>query len=549
MTAAAMTAPIASVTVLEDRAAVTRRGCVRVAAGQHRVVIERVSPVLVDKTLTASATGARVLDVRCERYLAPWRDPAADAAEPVAALRAERVRLEAERDAALARRDAAVAEIAAVAELHAAALRDLALAAARGATAPGAGEALAALDGHAAAARERRVVAELAAEEVFAALARLDERIEQAEDEVGEQAARLVIDLVVEAGAEAGAGAEPGAELDAQIDVELAIGYVVPGAAWRPYHRAVLVRSGDAATVEWQTTACVWQATAEDWRDVELVFSLERPSLGVEPPDLTDDEVTARRRPDTIAVEARDHELQTTGLGGDAPAGGEAQVPGIDDGGLGVALTAARATVVADGAPHRVPVGGFTAPARIDRVAIPLRSPWVHVRARLTNTGAAPLLAGPVDLVMSSGYVGRTEIGFIAPGEKLQLGFGPQADVRIHRTETSERDDAGLLGGWNVQTVRIAVRLSNLGSAPREIVVTERVPISEVEQVEVKASAPDAYLLGAGDPPGGEQVAQVTARAIDDRGLVTWSVELPPLGRRAVTLEYRIRSQRGVAGV
>jgi uncharacterized protein (TIGR02231 family) len=311
----------------------------------------------------------------------------------------------------------------------------------------------------------------------------------------------------------------------------------------------VLVRSGEAATVEWQTTACVWQATAEDWRDVELVFSLERPSLGVEPPDLTDDEVTARRRPDTIAVEARDHELQTAGLGGDAPAGGAAQVPGIDDGGLGVALTAARATVVADGAPHRVPVGGFTSPARIDRVAIPLRSPWVHVRARLTNTGDVPLLAGPVDLVMSSGYVGRTEIGFIAAGEKLQLGFGPQADVRIHRTETSERDDAGLLGGWNVQTVRIAVRLSNLGSAPREIVVTERVPISEVEQVEVKASAPDAYLLGAGDQPGGEQVAQVTARAIDDRGLVTWTVELPPLGRRAVTLEYRIRSQRGVAGV
>jgi len=36
---------------------------------------------------------------------------------------------------------------------------------------------------------------------------------------------------------------------------------------------------------------------------------------------------------------------------------------------------------------------------------------------------------------------------------------------------------------------------------------------------------------------------------IDDRGLVSWSVELPPLGRRAVTLEYRVKSQRGVAGV
>ena len=36
---------------------------------------------------------------------------------------------------------------------------------------------------------------------------------------------------------------------------------------------------------------------------------------------------------------------------------------------------------------------------------------------------------------------------------------------------------------------------------------------------------------------------------IDDRGLVSWTVELPPLGRRAVTLEYRVKSQRGVAGI
>ena len=35
------------------------------------------------------------------------------------------------------------------------------------------------------------------------------------------------------------------------------------------------------------------------------------------------------------------------------------------------------------------------------------------------------------------------------------------------------------------------------------------------------------------------------AELIDERGIVTWSVELPPLGRRAVTLEYRVKSQRG----
>jgi len=322
----------------------------------------------------------------------------------------------------------------------------------------------------------------------------------------------------------------------------LTVSYVVPGAAWRPYHRAVLSRQ--EGRVEWQTTACVWQATGEDWTDAALTFSLERPSLGVEPPSLVDDELRTRRRPEQVVVEAREHEQQTTGLGG-----GAAQVPGIDDGGLGLVLTAPRGTVKADGAAHRIPVGSFTTAAQISLVAIPLRSPWVHVRARLINTSATPLLAGPVDLIMSSGYVGRAEIGFVAANEKFYVGFGPEADIRIHRDEARERDDAGLLGGWNVQTVRVAVRLSNLGTQPREVVVTERIPISEVEQVEVHASAPDAYLLGTDDQPGGEEITQVTARALDERGLVTWSVELPALGRRAVTLEYRVRSQRGVAGV
>jgi hypothetical protein len=105
-----------------------------------------------------------------------------------------------------------------------------------------------------------------------------------------------------------------------------------------------------------------------------------------------------------------------------------------------------------------------------------------------------------------------------------------------------------LLGGWNVQTVRVAVRLSNLGMAAREITITERIPVSEVEQVEINVAPSDAYLLGD-DQPGGEEITQVTARALDERGLVTWAVELPPAGRRAVTLEYKVRSQRGVAGV
>lgn len=524
-----MSAPVVAVTVLEDRASITRKGSFAIAAGQHRVMIDRVSPILADKTLTVTATGARVLDARCERYLAPWRDPAAGSVELPAQLRAQREALEAERDAALARAHAARGEVDATAEVNAAALRDLALAAARGTKAEAAAAALAELDAQEADARRRRVEAEQIVHEKQQALDRLDARIARAERESGEEVARLVIDLVAE---------QP-------TDALVTIGYIVPGAAWRPYHRALLDRA--AGRVDWQTTACVWQATGEDWTDAALTFSLERPSLGVEPPDLADDLLRTRRRPDQVTVEAREHEIETTGLGASTP--GSPEVPGIDDGGVGLTLSAPKATIKCDGAPHRVPVGSFSAPAQLELVAIPLRSPWVHLRARLANTGTVPLLAGPVDLIMASGYVGRAEVELVAAGETFDVGFGPEADIRAHRTETRERDDAGLLGGWNVQTIRVAVRLSNLGTTTRKVTVTERVPISEVEQVEIKVAEPNAYLLRKDEQPGGEDIAQITARTLDEHGMVRWEVELPPLGRRAVTLEYRLKSQRGVAGL
>ncbi len=518
-----LAAPVVAVTVLEDRASVTRRGSLTLGTGQQRVIIERVSPVLADKTLTITCSGARVLDARCERYVAPWRDARDPNAKThdIATLRAELTRITAAREVALAQAQTAEAESNALAQLVAATYTDLATSAARGITATGVVAQLAELDAQEAAARKRKLAADREAADLSHQHGRLSGQIARAEREAGEQAARLIIDLVAEA-----AG-----------DATVTATYVVPGAAWRPYHRAQLAR--DTSTLTWETTACIWQATGEDWRDIELTCSLERPSLGVEPPELHDDVLVTRRKPDTVVVETREQEQQDTGLGGTA---GPLQVPGIDDGGLGLRLTAGKVTVRADGTPHRIGVGGFTAPAEVSLIAIPMKSSWVHVRAKATNMGATPLLAGPVDLIMASGYVGRAEIGFVAAGEKLELGFGPESDVRAHRDETRERDDAGLLGGWNVQTIRVAVRLSNLGTQRREVTVTERVPVSEIEQVEIHTAGPEAYKLD-------DDVQHVTARQLDDKGMVSWTVELPPHARRAVTLEYKVKSQRGVAGV
>lgn len=521
-------APIVAVTVLEDRAVVTRRGRAPSARGQLRLVLPEVTPLLVDKSLRVTCEGAEILDVRCVRTSAPWRAELADAARSEAATRrAEVARARRAHEAAMCAADVARGALEAHEELRRAELAALAEAAARGETAEGAAAALDAQDEIARAALRERVSADALVKERARAIMDLEQLALRAAQREGQDAARLELDCV--------------AERDGQVTIE----YMVPAAAWRPYHRAQLAER----QLAWEPGACIWQSTQEDWSDVVLTLSAERPSLGVAPPEVRDDLLDVRSRSSHVEVAAREQEIEQVGArvsdGRSAPV-----VMGVDDGGLGLALRpVGRWSVRSDGRPHRVSLPRVDCDAETSLLAVPLRSPVCHVRARFVHHGDTPILSGPVDLLRSSGFVGRGEIDFLAAGESAELGFGSEPEIRVHREQHEEHEDPSLLSGSSVKTVRVILRLSNLGAQAREVTVCDRVPVSEIEQVSINIAPAGAYVLEDEGRPGEEHVPQITARTIDPNGIVTWIVPLAPRGRAAVTLQYRVKSQRGVSGL
>jgi hypothetical protein len=117
-----------------------------------------------------------------------------------------------------------------------------------------------------------------------------------------------------------------------QTAVELSFEYTVPNALWRPMHSA---RLADGALF-FESRACVWQNTGEDWKDARLAFSTARASLGIEPPLLSDDFLTAQKKQDKLVVQAREVVIQKAkagpGGGGSAPAPSTVELPGVDDG-------------------------------------------------------------------------------------------------------------------------------------------------------------------------------------------------------------------------
>lgn len=516
--------PVTEVTLLEDRALVRRRGPVTVPPGRSRVRVEGVAPVLADKTLTAElrnsdgepAPGMRVRNLEVAR-----RRVTADAERPpdLGRLRAQRRAKEAElvgQQQRIARVEARASSIASIHDLTVAEIaedvswgrEDLAEA----------GRQLDALED------ELRALSDQSCElaEELAILERdlADLRLREA---AGTDPGRhAVADLFVELWSED----------EGERTVELHIDYVVPGAMWRPWHTARL-HDGPAGTdVEIETAGCVWQATGEDWHDVQLVFSTERPSLGVTPPSLATDRLRIRKRGAAVEVQARDQKVHTAGLGAPAPVEAQGELPGIDDGGQPQLLRGrAPTTVPGDGRPHRVPITAFRAPAEVALVCQPEQVAAVMLRTRQVNGGPQPLLAGPVDLVRNHGLAGRTSILYVAPGERFELGWGPDPALRAHREVEVLQPERKTLSSWTRKPRRITIKLSNLAPRPAAIEVKERIAVSEVEKVEV-----EVVSTGRGSSP-------------DRDGFVTWQVPLRGFGRDELTLEWTLVVHDDVVGL
>jgi len=511
-------APVRSVTLLEDRAQVTRQGTVRVKAGQNRIVVHGVAPVLQDVSLRAEILSgkARVADARMRRSL---RIRTADKPEAARVLEEKIESLQRERQQVLEDQASARARFERIQQL-------LLLGAAELPVDAGWGMGMAAQwqDSFDALFRKARQLRESTLQATFTAEKLAEEiaavtRQRQAMDRVDHQLVSwLEADVLA----------------DADGEVEVRIDYVVPNALWRPLHTARLLGRN---RLQITSSAAVWQDTGEDWKDVELRFSTARSSLGTEPPLLQADLLTAKKKNEAVVVQARQVQVQKAGLGS-APGSGGARpatptsvdLPGVDDGGETRNLKApGKSTIPSDGRPNVIPLFTFEDGAEAALVTFPELEPKVFLRAVARNTSPSPVLAGPVELLQDNGFVGWTQTLFVAPQEKFELSFGPEDSLRVQREEKKSSKQHPV-SKWNESTTHVTIYLSNLSGEARNVVVTERIPVSEIEHVKVEL----------------DREKSTGAPELDDHGFCTWKAEVPANGHLVLQLRFKVSLAPGV---
>lgn len=300
--------------------------------------------------------------------------------------------------------------------------------------------------------------------------------------------------------------------------------YRVGGAGWSPRYQARADEAGGA--VAFSTWATVTQRTGEDWQGAHLVLSTSVPSQDATPPELQPLKVYAEERAEEKKVLVRREERREHAQAGEQLGAAEAGGLAARAQGLSVQLEVPKAAdVPGDGSPVRVFVGQTRMPARFAWRTAPTLQPFVFRVADLTNRAPYPLLDGPVEAFGHSGLVGRYALERVPKGGAFHLTFGVEDAVHVKRTVLEEvQRDTGLFKDNKRFRYGYRFELANYGARARTVDLRDRIPVSELEDIQV--------ALDEGTTAG--------YRLEKEDGIVSWQVTLAPGQKRTFELAFHV---------
>ena len=515
-------APIVAVAVYPDRARVTRRGRITLAAGDQRVLVEPLPQGLQQDSVRVAGRGpATVLgvDVALRHHA---RTPDVDVAE----LEQQRRTIESEiaelddTDDVQGRLDAFLEQLARRAGNSYA--RALASGDAAPQTLSGFTESLA---GRLTGVRARR--------------RELAEQRRDAEDRIAAVDRRLA--AVAQQRRPDRLTATVSLEVHADAEVEVELSYVVVGAGWTSAYDVRL--TGERLSLSWY--GLVSQHTGEDWPECELTLSTARPAAAEKVPELDPWYLDRFRPPVPAAGAARQLGAMrpaAAGFGGAAmDVDGAAMdtmaamelaeaVSTVEQGMAAASYKPARPVAVpADGAGHRATVAVLDLDAELDYVTAPVRSTDAHLRATVTNSSIHTLPAGRSAVFHEADFVGSAALPVWAPGEEVELALGLDDRIRVERELVRRTATKATLGSTRRREVEYLTTIANHTPRPARVTVLDQLPVSRDHEITVK-----------------QQVVEPEPADSTDLGVLTWKLELAPGQEGKVRLGLRVEVGKNV---
>ncbi len=356
-------------------------------------------------------------------------------------------------------------------------------------------------------------------------------------------------------------------------EMAIALSYTLPGAAWYPAYDARL--RTDARELDLSYFGMVHNGTGEEWKNIALTLSTARPSMGGGAPELAQwivdiakpavamakfaEAPALDRAQDLTFGTANRKKMMYSGVGNEgktwAAAGSvalSAEEPPMDSfisanfATVGASATSATfaistpVTLPADGTFQKVPIASVNNKALLQYQMTPKMRETAFLNASFTNASDYPLLAGSLSSFLDGTFVATGHIKTVMPGEKFDLSLGADEGISVKRRQVNRfTESTGLTSKSTRVTYEYLITITNNKKSTERVVMSEPIPVSRNEKIEVKLLIPAERDLGTKENP-----KEVTK---EEESKLVWKIDLKPGEKREIPLKFSVEYASGLA--
>lgn len=182
-------------------------------------------------------------------------------------------------------------------------------------------------------------------------------------------------------------------------------------------------------------------------------------------------------------------------------------------------------TIPSDMEPHKVTIAIEEMVIAFERTAIPKLTQKVFSRGKISNNNKYPWLSGKMNVFIDNEFLNTTSMGTIVPGDSLLFTLGNDDLMKIERKLISSKKEApSVFGSKIAQTFVYEIVVSNSRKTEETITISDQLPISSDEQIEIIPVEPSVSL-----------------KTLNDSREITWHLTLKPGEKRTIPFSFQVR--------
>ncbi|EQA53056.1 mucoidy inhibitor MuiA family protein [Leptospira kmetyi] len=313
-------------------------------------------------------------------------------------------------------------------------------------------------------------------------------------------------------------------------EAKLNLTYQSGGVSWKPFYS---VRMDGREKIELEYLAEINQESGEDWNNINLLLSTSSPDVSGRRPRLSSQKLyDQKKQTNKDGLVAVQNQSSTAGEANIAPevespeAGTDPTTGSSEESGSGFLFRYSKpVTLLSRKESKKLSLASFSTDAAFTALYVPALKRYPLIKGSFKNLSGFPLLPGEAAVFRQAGMVGTSSFGYVSPGEKADISFGSENEIRaIYRKESNQTKE-GLLSGTKVIEKLIRVELENFGKESRSISFQESIPVSGVESVKITIDS---------------ETTQGYAEVRKDSGILEWKLDLKPNQKKEIRLKYKV---------